>query len=54
MSQKLGRNASFFDLLMWNYVRMDMYMSYYVNYLVEMMILRTRLESNFRYLTQER
>jgi hypothetical protein len=53
MSQNLVE-IPFFDLLMWIMIRMDMYMFYYVNYLVEMMILRTRSESNFRYLTQER
>ena len=53
MSQNLVE-MPFLVLLMRIVIRMDMYMFCYVNCLVEMMILWTRLESNLRYLTQER
>lgn len=50
MTQNLVK-MPFLVLLMLIVIRMDMYMFYYVNYLVEMMILRTRSVSNLRYLT---
>ena len=51
---KTWSKCRFLVLLMLFIFRMDMYMFYYVNYLVEIMILRTKSESNLRYLTQER